>query len=67
MSTKQTDSCKAYLAGWKAGQEPTARKVAIADNRRAPAAWYIGFFDAEAGATKFAGMPTLAASQKKEI
>tara|TARA_R110000737_G_scaffold16348_1_gene33529 strand:- start:89 stop:295 length:207 start_codon:yes stop_codon:yes gene_type:complete len=64
MSAQPTDSRKAYLAGWKAGQDATAEKITRADSRKAPVAWYIGFYDAEAGNTQFAGMPTLAASQR---
>ena len=63
MSTQRTDSTKAYLAGWKAGQSPTFGKVTRADSRGAPAAWYIGYFDAEGGNSKFAGMPTLSKAQ----
>ena len=54
----QTDSHKQYMLGWRAGQDPTAEKVTRADARRAPTAWYVGFFDAEGGRAKFSGMPT---------
>jgi hypothetical protein len=47
---------KQYDAGWRSGQTPTAARVEAADRRRAPAAWYIGFFDAEGGNAKYAGI-----------
>lgn len=48
-----TTTKAAYDKGWKAGQDPTPAKVEAADKRRAPAAWYLGFFDAESGAIKY--------------
>ena len=48
---------KSYDKGWKAGQNPTPAKVEAADKRRENSFWYIGFFDAESGSTKYAGIP----------
>ena len=57
--TRQTDSKKQYVLGWRAGQDPTTEKVTRADARQAPTAWYLGFADAERGREKFSGMPTV--------
>ena len=50
---------KHYLAGWKAGQAPTPKKIENADARRAHSAWYTGFYDAEGGSEKFSGLKDL--------
>ena len=44
---------KDYDKGWAAGANATPAKVEAADRRQAPAAWYLGFFDREAGAEKY--------------
>lgn len=42
-----------YNAGWRAGKAGNPDSVTRADNRHAPKAWYLGFYDAEGGKPKY--------------
>lgn len=55
-NTNTAAARKAYNKGWKSGQEPSYAKVTNADKRGEHRAWYLGFFDAEGGAEKYASL-----------
>lgn len=57
-----SDAKAAYEKGWRAGQSPSQAKVESADRRREHPHWYQGFFDAEAGKTKYESAPEHRAS-----